>query len=51
MTAKRSDGWRIGAMTVGLASGFGGLVLFAVTLVVNLAADLVVKGIRNERTA
>jgi phosphate transport system permease protein len=28
-----------------------GLVLFAVTFVVNLTADLVIKGIRNERTA
>jgi len=28
-----------------------GLVLFLVTFVVNLTADLVVKGIRNERAA
>ena len=28
-----------------------GLVLFAVTFIVNLAADLVVKGIRNERSS
>src|SRR5574340_433772 len=30
--AKRKDRWRIGAVTVGAASGLGGLVLFAVSL-------------------